>query len=75
MRCQGGENTPDTLADWLARHVPVARVDGTLPIGTPQSVTLTREQYDQLLRNSKRPGHHPPCPAMFDSEAVCTCGQ
>ena len=22
-----------------------------------------------------RPGHHPPCKAMFDSEAVCTCGQ
>jgi len=22
-----------------------------------------------------RPGHHPPCPAMLDSEAVCTCGQ
>jgi hypothetical protein len=22
-----------------------------------------------------RPGHHPPCKAMLDSEAVCTCGQ
>ena len=22
-----------------------------------------------------RPGHHPPCPAMLDGEAVCTCGQ
>lgn len=22
-----------------------------------------------------RPGHHPPCKAMFDSEACCTCGQ
>lgn len=22
-----------------------------------------------------RPGHHPPCPAMLDDEAVCTCGQ
>lgn len=22
-----------------------------------------------------RPGHHPPCKAMLDSEAECTCGQ
>jgi len=22
-----------------------------------------------------RPGHHPPCPAMLDSEAECRCGQ
>lgn len=26
-------------------------------------------------RGHVRPGHHPPCPAMLDDEAVCTCGQ
>lgn len=31
---------------------------------------------DQLeKRPLRRPGHHPPCRAMWDSEAVCTCGQ
>ena len=31
---------------------------------------------DQLeKRPLGRPGHHPPCRAMWDSEAVCTCGQ
>ena len=27
------------------------------------------------IRPHVRPGHHPPCKAMLDQDAVCTCGQ
>lgn len=31
---------------------------------------------DQLEAQPRgRVGHHPPCKAMWDSEAICTCGQ
>lgn len=26
-------------------------------------------------RTRARRGHHPPCPAMFDQDAICACGQ
>jgi hypothetical protein len=29
----------------------------------------------ERARPKVRPGHHPPCKAMLDDEAVCTCGQ
>lgn len=34
-----------------------------------------RDAEDVCTRRHVRPGHHPPCKAMLDSEAVCTCGQ
>jgi hypothetical protein len=39
-------------------------------------LTKSESRIAELERQPRvRPGHHPPCKAMLDSEAECTCGQ
>lgn len=38
-------------------------------------VVLKAQLLAERAKPKVRSGHHPPCPAMIDSEAVCTCGQ
>lgn len=40
-----------------------------------ETMRTLRAEMVKLRRRQVRPGHHAPCKAMLDSEAVCTCGQ
>jgi hypothetical protein len=61
--------------------VAEARLMGASPPDQPllvlarEVVRLSDELRVERRKPKVRPGHHPPCPAMLDSEACCTCGQ
>jgi len=44
-------------------------------VGMVDTKELAEAIVNAMNARKVRPGHHPPCPAMLDSEAVCTCGQ
>jgi len=68
-RCRGELNSLDALADFIARRTAPPRVnaDGTLPIGTPPSTTLTEEEAARLLGRKE-----PKCVPCWDTGRVMT---
>ena len=62
--------TTHDVVRWLRHYVEWRETSRDMMIRAVD--VLTKEGYPS---QRVRPGHHAPCPAMLDSEAVCTCGQ
>ena len=70
----GNELTAEQIVQQVAAMLGWANAPPWHVLERDLAVTLRRLRDLQSLPRV-RPGHHPPCPAMLDYEAVCTCGQ
>lgn len=65
--------TTDALVGWVRSLIPRLEDKNAATRAIYAHVKAIR--LTPCAKDHVRPGHHPPCKAMLDQDAICTCGQ